>query len=295
MSTRQPLGEVFGFPIDNLSPQAEHYRVNRLCPYNNKVPSCTKSRVADPIGVCSVFDNKKIVVTCPVRMRQDWQVISDAATHIFSSDTVWTSLGEVRLNDVDGNSAGNIDFVLVSFDESGQIVDFGALEIQTVYISGNISNPFNRYMKDRRTQTSSKGSISIRPDYLSSSRKRLVPQIVYKGKILNSWGKKIAVAIQDTFFDTLPKLPTVDSNQAEVIWLVYGLVLDKTINQYKLFLKDTVFTQFQASLDKITTPRPGNLDVFVSLLQNKLDIELEKEQSSETTTLLETYDTDGLF
>jgi hypothetical protein len=39
-----PLAEVFGYPTDNLSAAAERYRHNKLCPYNNKVPSCTKDK-----------------------------------------------------------------------------------------------------------------------------------------------------------------------------------------------------------------------------------------------------------
>ncbi len=38
----QPLGEVFGFPIDNESDRANRYRDNKLCPYNNIVSNCTK-------------------------------------------------------------------------------------------------------------------------------------------------------------------------------------------------------------------------------------------------------------
>jgi len=34
-----------------------------------------------------------------------------------------------------------------------------------------------------------------RPDYLSSSRKRLAPQLIFKGGIINAWGKKTAVAL----------------------------------------------------------------------------------------------------
>jgi len=35
MSRKNPLAEVFGFPIDNLSKEASRYRKNKLCPYNN--------------------------------------------------------------------------------------------------------------------------------------------------------------------------------------------------------------------------------------------------------------------
>lgn len=65
-----PLAEVFGFPTDNLSATVERYRNNRLCPYNNRVPSCTKDKANDPLGVCSIFDGEKPVITCPVRFRR---------------------------------------------------------------------------------------------------------------------------------------------------------------------------------------------------------------------------------
>ncbi|MCA9936489.1 MAG: hypothetical protein H6662_12905 [Ardenticatenaceae bacterium] len=287
--SKHHLGEVFGFPVDNLSNRAEHYRKNKLCPYNNKVPSCTKSKANDPIGVCSILADGVMTITCPVRFRQDWQVVSDAAQVFFPEGTNWTSLGEVRLNDADGNSAGNVDFVLVSFDDYGRILDFGALEIQSVYISGNVSNPFKYYMEDRPNRAKTDYPSNMRPDFLSSSRKRLIPQIIYKGKILNGWEKKIAVALQDTFFETLPDLPTVEPEHAELIWLIYGLNFDEKANQYTLFLKETIFTQFQPSLNKITTPPVGSPDSFIELLQDKLNEELEKETPPDTMSLTDMF------
>lgn len=40
--------------------------------------------------------------------------------------------------------------VLVAYDERGKIYDFGSLEIQAVYISGNVREPFVHYMSDCR-------------------------------------------------------------------------------------------------------------------------------------------------
>ena len=46
-----PLAEVFGFPPDNHTAESKRYRENRLCPYNNRVPNCTKDKAEDPLGV----------------------------------------------------------------------------------------------------------------------------------------------------------------------------------------------------------------------------------------------------
>ena len=55
------------------------------------------------------------------RFRQDWLILEHAAAFFFPAGTKWTSLNEVRLPDRHGRSAGNIDVVLVSYDERGRI------------------------------------------------------------------------------------------------------------------------------------------------------------------------------
>ena len=195
MTIKHPLAEVFGFPAENTSEEASRYRKLRLCPFNNRVPNCTKDKADNPLGVCSVLSDNGIAVTCPVRFRQYWLIAEDAAKFFFPQGTTWTSLTEVRLNDKNGDSAGNIDVVLVAYDSKGKVTDFGALEVQGVYISGNVRRPFEFYMENPAANVNMdwRGKSNYpRPDYLSSSRKRLAPQLLYKGGILNAWGKKIA-------------------------------------------------------------------------------------------------------
>lgn len=45
------LAEVFGFPIENESPKAQRYRKQKLCPFNSRVPNCTKDKAHNPLGV----------------------------------------------------------------------------------------------------------------------------------------------------------------------------------------------------------------------------------------------------
>ena len=278
MSRKNPLVEVFGFPIDNLGQEASRFRNNKLCPYNNKVPSCTKDKANDPLGVCSVFDKEDIAVTCPVRFRQGWLIAEDAANFFFPSNARWTSLTEVRLNDNSGQSAGNIDFVLVSYDECGKIINFGSLEIQGVYISGNVRNPFEQYMidavKNKDLDWSNKKNYP-RPDYLSSSRKRLAPQLIYKGGILNHWNKKMAVALDSSFFKTLPTLPESDEKDADIAWFIYSLIHNTNEKIYKLQKMKTIYTKFNNALNAITTPSPGEMGEFMNILQDKLDEKLD--------------------
>lgn len=275
---KQPMAEVFGFAIDDFSPQAERYRRNKLCPFNNKVPNCTKDKAEDPLGVCSVFDGSGgVVVTCPIRFRQDWTIADDAANFFFPKDTKWTSLTEIRLNDKHGNSAGNIDLVLVSYDASGHITDFGALEIQAVYISGNIRRPFAQYISDPVTNANldwSKQKNYPRPDFVSSSRKRLAPQLIYKGGILHAWKKRQAVAVDVNFFRTLPTMDEVDESDAELAWFVYDLERSQEGGKRQLVRTRTVYTRFGPALDKLTKTEPGEVQGFIDQLQERLDQKL---------------------
>jgi len=174
--------------------------------------------------------------------------------------------------------SNNIDIVLVAYDKSGKVYDFGALEIQAVYISGNVRDPFEHYMKNPRERGNMDWSNQPnypRPDYLSSSRKRLVPQLLFKGGILNSWKKKTAVTLNKSFFETLPKLEQVSPQKADIAWIIYDLKKngnkDFQRKEFALVKVDEVFTKFEPALLTITTPRPGKLENFIKILQEKLD------------------------
>lgn len=286
---KQPLAEVFGFLTTDQSDKANRFRTHRLCPFNNKVPNCTKDKAKNPLGVCSIYHENGPVITCPIRFREDWIIADDAASFFFDETATWSSLTEVRLNDSNGKSAGNIDVVLVAYDNDGKVYDFGALEIQAVYISGNIREPFEHYMKAPQGRASmdwSKEPNYPRPDYLSSSRKRLAPQLLFKGGILHSWGRKMAVALNKSFFATLPSLKQVPKSDADIAWLIYDLELIKgkgqELGRYSLKKVDEVFTKFEPALLSITTPSPGKIENFIKLLQEKLDEQLETPPTNKT-------------
>lgn len=279
---KQPLAEVFGYPINNNSVDAIRFREKKLCPFNNKVPNCTKDKVDNPLGVCSIFEDDETAITCPIRFRQEWIIVDSAAEFFFPAGTKWTSFTEVRLEDIDGKAAGNIDVVLVSYDDSGKVLDFGALEIQAVYITGNVRNPFEEFMKNRSEnyQFSWRNQKSYpKPDYLSSSRKRLAPQLIYKGGILTRWKKKLAVAVDNGFYNTLPKLPQVSISEAEIAWMVYDLVFDERENKFRLSLMSTKYTMFEPALLSLTKTEPGPVESFLEKLQTKLTEKLEDNGS----------------
>ncbi|CAN5711783.1 hypothetical protein BH11ARM2_BH11ARM2_19050 [soil metagenome] len=132
MNTKQPMAEVFGFPVGNVSPMAVRYRNNRLCPFNNRVPNCTKDKAENPLGVCSVFEGTDVVVTCPIRFRQEWLIAEDAAGFFFDPPYTATgkragtrlythfSLDHERLFEMSSSVRGDL---LMTYDNAGGVVD----------------------------------------------------------------------------------------------------------------------------------------------------------------------------
>lgn len=268
----QPLGEVFGFPIYNESDRAKRYRENKLCPFNNIVSNCTKNSIDFPLGTCSLNHKGKQIIICPIRFREDWLIISDAANFIFNKSATWTHIGEVKLKDKYGKPAGNIDYVLVSYDDKGRILDFGSLEVQSVYISGNLTGPFTSYLESPSPEFRWTRALKYpKPDYLSSSRKRLIPQIIAKGSILKQWNKKQAVALQASFYNTLPALPEVDESESDFAFFLYDLAENKDTQVLSLQLQRVVYTNFASALKQIAKFEAGSIVEFTELLQKKLN------------------------
>ena len=281
------MAEVFGYAIGDTSKEAERHRRYKLCPYGNISANCTKDKQKDPLGVCSIFDAGRVIATCPVRFRENWIIATDAADFFFPSNAKWTTLSEIRLKDRDGGSAGNIDVILASYDDAGKILDFGALEVQAVYISGNIRNPFRKYMEspsENANMNWKEEESYPRADFLSSSRKRLAPQLIYKGGILKAWNKKSAVALDKHFYATLPKMATVEKSKADIAWLVYDFKFNGA--RFEQTLEQTIYTEFHPALNTITQSKPGKLSDFVDSLQTKLDEKLDNPPTTETLTSL---------
>lgn len=275
----QPLAEVFGFLIENEEKRAKRYRDNKLCPFNNIVSNCTKNSIEFPLGVCSIYHKSKPVIICPVRFREDWTIISDAASFFFDDMETWTHVGEVRLKDRNDKSAGNIDYVLVSYDDKGRVKDFGSLEVQAVYISGNLTGPFTAYLENPKPDFKWINPLKCpKPDYLSSSRKRLIPQIIAKGTILKQWSKKQAVALQTSFYETLPTLPEYSKDESDFAFFLYDLIPEN--NSLTLQLQRIVYTKFANALEQIAKFEAGPINEFIEILQKKLDSKILNNSNS---------------
>lgn len=267
-----PLCEVFGYPIDDFSAEAVRHREEKLCPYNNSSRFCTKDKKNDPLGVCSMWHEGKPVIICPVRFRQNWRVVSDMSSFLLHNPS-GKFVTEATIKDADKESAGHIDVVLLETGPDQRITDFGALEIQAVYITGNIRNPFAFYYEApaMRFAESWNGANDPHPDWLSSV-KRLVRQLTVKGAIIRAWDKKIAVAVESQFYNTLTLLENIREyppEEADMGWFLYSLVSNPQSGRFELELERKVYIKFADAQEKLSRINPGDITDFTFTLENK--------------------------
>jgi hypothetical protein len=132
---------------------------------------------------------------------------------------------------------------------------------------------------EKNTQLVWNGPNYPRADYLSSSRKRLAPQLLYKGGILKQWRKKQAVTLHKSFYATLPDLPEVSPDKADIAWFLYSLEYDSHDNRFHLVKDRIVYTAFEPAMLRITTAPAGPIENFISHLQSKLDNQLSPPEA----------------
>jgi hypothetical protein len=135
-----------------------------------------------------------------------------------------------------------------------------------------LTGPFTAYLEKQSPTFSWTQAFKYpKPDYLSSSRKRLIPQIIAKGSILKQWNKKQAVALQTSFYNTLPTLPEVDKSKSDFAFFLYDLVPSKETKMLSLKLQRIVYTNFASALEQIAKFEAGSIVQFTDILQKKLD------------------------
>jgi len=118
---------------------------------------------------------------------------------------------------------GRIDNVLVH--PTRNPIDWCALELQAVYFSGkSMRNEFNM-LAATELQTLAYPAAHRRPDWRSSGPKRLLPQLQTKVPTIRTWGKKVAVVIDEAFFGSLVALDREKHlSNAEIAWLSSGTI-----------------------------------------------------------------------
>ena len=165
-----------------------------------------------------------------------------------------------------GRAAGRINLV-ISCDE--QASTWFGLEIQAVYFSGKAMEPdFRRLLKSEDIDPP-QPTERQRPDWRSSSAKRLMPQLQVKAPTLRRWGTKLAVAMDYPFFDAIggpSPIPSTDLNDGGITWLVPRMDANRCLTRGHWEV-----LSLEASSDKLLAAETVKRSKFEKNLRDKLE------------------------
>ena len=250
------------------------------CPFKPGLPLCSKAG-----GVCSIqlYDEgldgrigsslEGPVITCPSRFEQDYLLVRWLAEIVgFSSDEAKVAREIPFMQSVTTNKpAGKIDLI-VAKSENGHLEWYG-LEIQAVYFSGQgMSSQFEILASDEDV-VPPYPNYNRRPDWRSSSAKRLMPQLQVKVPTVRRWNSKIAVAVDSPFFESIggpSAAPTQDINDGDIIWLVPELLWDHDEGRFLLSRGHWEVLTLEDTNNKLLAARTIARDNFEAALREKL-------------------------
>jgi len=291
--TRHSIGEWYGVGFDRMSPTKRkelaeiEINVDGLtgvnCPFQrdencNKKGGVCSLRLFEQSGDDLVHCVGSPITTCPSRFLEDniiyrWvgEILLATSDPIVLSDIGFLD----RLNDNannddqsdDGNYIGRIDNVLLH--PSRQPLDWCALEIQAVYFSGQAMKKEFSMLARQNTDKMLFPAGHRRPDWRSSGPKRLLPQLQTKTPTIRTWGKKLAVVVDEPFFNSLIGLEREKHlSNAEIVWFVVRY--EPTDRGWRLAPGEAVYTKLESSVKALTGGVPLSKEAFEKQLLFKL-------------------------
>ncbi len=191
--------EFFGYSPQDKSVSAREGRANLHCPFLGR--QCVKTLNDGEIsGACTL---KPVtggpVICCPIRLyANNYEILHDIARIAFgpaipliSAKNIASHTGEciavfgkrwgkeLRLPTRGRSGAYFVDWVLARISASGDLVDFVAVEVQSIDTTGNYRAERATYLKEQPFTGASTAGFNW-----ENVNKRILPQIIYKGHVL---------------------------------------------------------------------------------------------------------------
>ena len=198
------ISEFFGYRAEDKSEAAIVAAAKKKCPFING--ACVKmlSRAQVPSGVCSIrqkSERSPNVICCPIRIYADNYAMLYAIAfkafkkrYNFYSGRVAVKKaqkeggaiavfgkgwgGELRLPQRKGVGSYFVDWVLALLDDDGKLVEFTAIEVQTIDTTGNYQTARKTLVENRQVVSDTVGL------NWENVNKRIIPQLIYKGQVL---------------------------------------------------------------------------------------------------------------
>jgi len=292
--TRHGIGEWYGKGFHSYSSEQRNslakkeLKIDGLtktpCPFQSNKTQCNKKG-----GVCSLRLYEKVgdgkvsgvggpITTCPNRFQEDGFIYKWVARTLLETEepVILSEIGfldrlkpdeDESTEDNESQIIGRIDNVLLHPTKIP--LDWCALEIQAVYFSGkSMAQEFKMLSKESKKELPFPAA-HRRPDWRSSGPKRLLPQLQTKTPTIRTWGKKVAVVIDEAFFESLIGLDREKHpSNAEIVWFIVGY--EPAPHGWKLVEREVVYTRLESSVRALTGGVPLSKEGFEHQLLSKL-------------------------
>lgn len=198
------IAEFFGYRAEDHSTEALSAVAQQRCPFLGT--QCTKVLSRDRVisGVCSIrqkTEGSPDVICCPIRIyAEDYKMLRTISSRAFNCNLNlyagrtavekareeggaiavfghgWG--GELRLPQREGTGSYFVDWVLARLDGTGELVEFTAIEVQTIDTTGNYRDARETLLANREITDC---TVGLNWENVS---KRIIPQLIYKGQVL---------------------------------------------------------------------------------------------------------------
>lgn len=296
------IGEWYGKPFVELNDEERLLFANRqkqkkadrtplLCPFLSNASSEVLCRKDADGGVCTLrryqleegastpevaAEGGGLRTTCPSRFEQGgwiygWigeVVLGDATpARVSQVDFLQRVIPAADLVDQTrprrSAAVGRIDDIL-AIAQTDPLV-WCAVEMQAVYFSGDsMEREFEEIVRVDGQFSFPAGQ--RRPDYRSSGPKRLMPQLQIKVPTLRRWGKKMAVVVDEYFFDAMGDMKITDHiSNCDVAWFIVGYD-----DKHEIYGREVRFTTLEESVEGLVSGKPVTLPEFDQRLRRRL-------------------------
>ena len=200
------ISEFFGYRAEDNSATALENTSRQICPF--LLSYCTKA-LGDKTnrtlsGVCAVRQvtaGSPDIICCPNRIYAgNYKMLSTIAQEAFRIELNlyagrlavekakaengavavfghgWG--GELPLPKRQGRGSYYVDWILARLDDNGELVEFTAIEVQTIDTTGTYQNARRALIERNAVE---KDTVGLNWENVS---KRIIPQIIYKGQVL---------------------------------------------------------------------------------------------------------------
>lgn len=266
--------EIFGFPPENTSKEAERIRKNHLCPFNSDNKCSKQSRLLPyPMGICSTWwPNNSPIAICPKRLLQGNTVFINAAKHAFGDIDNVLLFPEVKLRRI-----GTFDFVLVKHKPiSDKIEDFCVVELQTDSTTGTgkLVQAVQDYMKG---EDITKKSYAFGMNTYNTIKLAFV-QMLNKGQVFEVWNKKIIWVVQRYVYENMVNrfgLRDMELNNEDAnLFFIYDIDYSSDHNYYQLISQEIKSSTVENLMKAFRAKSLPQIDDFIKVLYQKLRLNL---------------------